>query len=127
MNNTYRCTRRWVAAATAVVLIVVLLPCAEGLAQKKKTTTKQESSSTEQQVVSSAGSKASGATIKDFLAKFKGSRTTLGILSRLESDHFVVDDDGTVAVYPYAVIRSIKLLKVEEGEENPVLLDISIL
>jgi hypothetical protein len=126
MQNTIRVTRRWGVAGMIAVLVLMLMPCAEGLAQKKKTVTKSESTSSEQQVAPSPGTKA-GATMKEFLSKFKGSRTSLGVLSRIESDHFFVDDDGAVALYPFAAIRSIKILKPEEGEENPVLLDISLL
>jgi hypothetical protein len=125
MNSMLKRVREWAAALLVAVLVLTLLPYAEGLAQKKKTTTKPETPAAEQQVT--APSKTPGTTLKDFLGKFKGSRTNLGVLMRLEADHFVVDDDGVVAAYPYAAIQYIKMLKVEEGEENPVLLDINLL
>jgi hypothetical protein len=127
MHTTLRCVRRGtVTALIACGLALMSMTSSESLAQKKKATTKQDVSPTEQQAPTSV-SKASGMSMKEFLSKFRGSRTSLGLLMRLEADHFITDDDGTVTVYAYSAIRSIKILKVEDGEENPILLDITLL
>ncbi len=95
---------------------VLVLASTDGLAQKKKTTTKPATTQTTAQVAP-APSK-SWSTMRDFLSKYKGEITTLGVLQQVEADYFSVNDDGTEILYPLTAIRDIRVLKVEMTDDQ---------
>jgi hypothetical protein len=101
--------------------LLLLLCCtvmfsSQGIAQKKKTAPKSEQV-TEQPAPPPAPGKL-GNTIKDVLTKYRGEKTNLGTLIRVESDYFVVEEDGVATLHPLATITGIKILKLEEGAEE---------
>jgi hypothetical protein len=93
-------------------------------AQKKKTETKQVAP--EPTPPAPQPAKVSSITLKDFLLKYKGTKTSMGMLVRVEVDFFVVEDDGVTTVHPLSNIQYIRVNKPEEGEEDPVLITISM-
>ena len=102
----------------------MMLPC-EASAQKKKAPPPPK---TEQAIDQPAPVQTKlGTTLKDILAKYKGQKTNLGILSKGEGDYFVVEDDGVSTFHPLSAIAGIKVLKVEEGEEDAAKIDITLM
>jgi hypothetical protein len=118
---------------TALCLLGTFLLTASGLdssayaQQKKKTETKQVAPQATAPVQQVTPAKPVGATMRDFLQKYKGTKTNLGMLVRVEADHFVVEEDGVTIVYPMSNIQKIKIHKPDEGEEDPISIDISLL
>jgi len=101
---------------TALLLAagVLLLPC-DASAQKKKAPPKSE------QAVSQPTPPAQarlGGTLRDVLVKHKGVKTNLGILSKVEGDYFVVEEEGVSTMHPFSAIISLKMVKAEEEEEE---------
>jgi hypothetical protein len=97
-----------------------VLVSSEASAQKKKTPPKAE-----QAVEQSAPAPGKfGNTLKDVLAKFRGEKTNLGLLSKVEADYFIVEEDGVMTLHPIGAIVSIKILKPEEGEEEAAKVEI---
>ena len=117
----------------AMVLLAALLIVwtTEGAAQqKKKTPPKPEQ--TQQEMTPAPGATSSsqsksGGSIKDVLAKHRGEKTNLGILSKVEGDYFVIEEDGVSTCYPFYVIAHVRLPKIEEGDEDPVRVEIKLL
>jgi hypothetical protein len=101
---------------------ILLLVCctfmfsSEASAQKKKTPPKSEQA-TEQPAPPPVPGKL-GNTIKEVLTKYRGEKTNLGTLSRIESDYFVVEEDGVATLHPLSIIIGIKILKMEEGADE---------
>ena len=100
----------------------MMLPC-EASAQKKKTPPKTEQAIEQPAPVQTKV----GTTVKDILAKYKGEKTNLGILNKVEGDYFMVEDDGVSTVHPLNAITGIKLLKVEEGETDATKIEITLM
>jgi hypothetical protein len=88
----------------------------EASAQKKKTPPKSEQA-IEQPTPPPAPGKL-GNTIKDVLTKYRGEKTNLGTLSKVESDYFVVEEDGVATLHPLSAIVGVKILKIEEGADE---------
>jgi hypothetical protein len=101
---------------------MVMLPN-EASAQKKKVAPKAVTA-TEQ---ASPTQSKMGNTVKDLLAKYKGEKTNLGVLTRIEGDYFVVEDDGVSTIHPLNAIIGIKLLKLEEGDEESAKIEITLM
>ena len=119
--------------ALAMVMLAALLIVwtTEGTAQQKKKTP-PKSEPTQQEVTpapaaTSSSQAKSGGSMKDVLAKHRGEKTNHGILSRVEGDYFVLEDDGVSTLYPFSSIVSLRLPKIEEGEEDPVKVEIKLL
>jgi hypothetical protein len=112
------CTMLLLAACTAFF-------STEASAQKKKATTKTEQVG--EQTPSAPAQGKLGATLRDVLSKYRGEKTNLGVLSKVEGDYFAVEDDGVVTLHPLSAITGIKILKAEEGEEEPAKIEITLL
>ncbi len=110
---------------TALLLAagVLLLPC-DASAQKKKAPPKSE------QAVSQPTPPAQarlGGTLRDVLVKHKGVKTNLGILSKVEGDYFVVEEEGVSTMHPFSAIISLRMVQPEEEEEDAALLEIVLM
>jgi hypothetical protein len=99
----------------------MMLP-SEVSAQKKKAPAKTEQATDQPAPMPQK----MGGTMKDVLAKYKGEKTNLGVLTRIEGDYFVVEEDGVSTIHPLSAIIGIKMLKAEEGDEDPVKIDITL-
>ena len=117
--------------ATMVLAAFLMVWTSEGTAQqKKKTPPKSEQTQQEPapaSVTTSSSQAKSGGSIKVVLAKHRGEKTNLGILSKVEGDYFVVEEDGVSTIYPFSAVTSIKFPKIEEDEEDPVKVEIKLL
>lgn len=119
--------------ALAMVLLAALLIVwtTEGTAQQKKKTTPKPEQTQQEMTPASAATGVSqarlGNTIKDALNKHRGEKTNLGILSKIEGDYFVLEEDGVSTLYPFSAISSVKFPKIEEGDEDPVKVEIKLL
>lgn len=112
-------TFRFLAALLAAVMLILLMSTTDTFAQKKKTTPAKPQAATEQTPPApSQSSHRMGNTLKDLLMKYKGELTTLGVLTQVEGDYFVVEEEGTPVIHPYSAIRSIKMIKPEEDREE---------
>jgi len=109
-------------ALLLVAAFAVMLPC-EASAQKKKAAPKTEQATEQPAPVQTK----LGSTVKDILAKYKGEKTNMGMLSKVEGDYFVVEEDGVSTIHPISAIVGIKLLKLEEGEEDAAKIEISLM
>jgi hypothetical protein len=114
-----------------VLAALLMVWTSEGTAQQKKKTppkseqTQQET--TPATVTTSSSQAKSGGSIKDVLAKHRGEKTNLGILSKVEGDYFVVEEDGISTLYPFSAIASVRIPKIDEEEEDPVKVEIKLL
>jgi hypothetical protein len=99
----------------------MMLP-SEVSAQKKKAPAKTEQATDQPAPVQQK----MGGTLKDVLAKYKGEKTNLGMLTKIEGDYFVVEEDGVSTIHPLSAILGIKLLKAEEGDEEEAAAKIEI-
>ena len=118
---------RFTMACGAIVLLaicMVLVPL-DSYGQKKKAPAKTEQTS-EQPAPTPVQTKM-GNTLKDVLNKFKGEKTNMGMLSKVEGDYFVVEEDGVSTIHPMSAIVGIKLLKSEEGEEDAAKIEIVLM
>jgi hypothetical protein len=109
-----------------LVACVALLPCEAG-AQKKKAPPKADQMTEQPASTTTSPSTKMGGTVRDVLTKFKGQKTNLGMLSKVEAEYFTVEDDGVSIVHPYSAVIGIKLLKIEEGEEDAVKIEIQLM
>ena len=111
---------------TALLLAagVMLLPC-DASAQKKKVPPKSEQAVSQPAPLPAQARL--GNTLRDVLAKYKGEKTNLGTLSKVEGDYFVVEEEGVSTMHPFSAIIGLKLVKPEEEEENPVQLEIVLM
>lgn len=117
--------KRFTMTCVALILLAtfsMMLPC-EASAQKKKAPPKTEQAIDQPAPVQTK----LGTTLKDILAKYKGQKTNLGILSKVEGDYFMVEDDGVSTIHPLSAIAGIKMLKPEEGEEDAAKIDITLM
>jgi hypothetical protein len=118
------------ALAMMVLAALLIVWTTDGAAQaKKKTPPKPESTqqeTTPPAATTGASQTKTGNTIKDALIKHRGEKTNLGILSKVEGDYFVVEEDGVSTLYPFSMIASIKLPKIDEGDEDPVRVEIKL-
>lgn len=117
--------------AMVVLAALLMVWTTEGTAQQKKKTP-PKSESTQQEVTpapvpTSSSQTKSGGSLKDVLVKHRGEKTNMGILSRVEADYFVLEDDGVSTFYPFTSIVSLRLPKIEEGDEDPVRVEIKVL
>lgn len=119
---------RFAVIVLMLVALAVVFGSAEALAQKKKAVTPPPAAEPQRPATPPQVSGKSGAMMKDILARFKGEHTTMGILKQVEADYIVVDEDGTETIYPIAAIRSLRILKVDEDnqDENPPKLEIKL-
>jgi hypothetical protein len=116
-------TNTMISLSLLGALLLMSAPAGQPVfAQKKKTETKQAKPAASAPAVA----KTTGATLKDFLTKYKGTKTSLGVLIRVEADYFMVDDDGVPTLYPLSEVQYIKIHLPEEGEEDPISLTISM-
>lgn len=111
-------------AILLLAMCMVFIPL-DSFGQKKKAPAKTEQPS-EQSAPAPVQTKM-GNTLKDVLTKFKGEKTNLGILSKIETDYFVVEEDGVSTIHPMSAIISIKMLKTEEGEEDAAKVEIVLM
>ena len=114
-------------AATLLLFATIAMLPSESCAQKKKAPPKSEQATEQPAPPSTPGQAKLGGTMKDALMKFKGEKTNLGMLTRIESDYFVVEDDGLSTIHPLSAVAGIKILKVEEGEEDATKIEITML
>ena len=117
--------KRFTMTCGALILLAtfsVMLPC-EASAQKKKAPAKTEQATDQPAPVQTK----MGMTLKDILGTYKGQKTNMGILSRVEGDYFVVEEDGVSTIHPLSAIAGIKVLKPEEGEEDAAKIDITLM
>ncbi len=121
---------RFAVAMFATLAVLLLMGTGETLAQKKKTPAKptEQTAAPAAQPAPSPSAVRLGGTIKDLLVKYKGELTSLGVLTQVESDYFIAEEDGKPVVHPISTIRWIKILKVEEDadEEDSPKLDIRL-
>jgi hypothetical protein len=101
---------------------VALLPL-EAYGQKKKAPPKKTEEAAEAPTPAPAPAPAAmplkgGASLKEVLMKFKGEKTNLGVLSKVEGDYFVTEDKGAVTYRAIGAIISIEVLKTEDEEEE---------
>ena len=113
------------AAALLLLATIALLPSA-ACAQKKKAPPKTEQVTEQPAPAPMPGQAKLGGTIKEVLMKFKGEKTNLGTLTRIEGEYFVVEDDGLSTIHPFSAVTGIKVLKVEEGETDATKIDITL-
>lgn len=59
-----------------------------------------------------------GSGLRDVLAKHKGEKTNLGLLTRVEGDCFVIEEKGVTTYYAFNAVSCIKVFKVEPAEEG---------
>lgn len=111
-------------AALLLAACVVMLPY-EASGQKKKAPPKKTEQVTDEpapappQAPPAMQSKAGGG-LRDVLAKHKGEKTNLGILTRVEGDCFVIDEEGVTTYYSFNAINCIRIvMPSEEEEEGP--------
>jgi len=115
-----------VICGTALLLAacVVMLPF-EAYGQKKKTPPKKTEQVTEEAAPApvptppphSVQAKM-GTGLRDVLAKHKGEKTNLGVLSKVEGDCFVIEEKGVTTYYSLNAISCVKVLKVDPDEEE---------
>jgi hypothetical protein len=123
---------RIVDTLVMVVLAALLIVwTTEGTAQQKKKTPPKSEPTQQEVTPPSTGTSTSqgkpGNMIKDALLKHRGEKTNLGILSKVEGDYFVIEEDGVSTLYPFYVIAHVRLPKIEEGDEDPVKVEIKLL
>jgi len=111
---------------TALLLAagVMLLPC-DASAQKKKVPPKSEQA-VDQPAPPSVQVRL-GNTLRDVLVKYKGEKTNLGILSKVEGDYFVVEEEGVSTMHPFSAIISVKTVKPDEEEEDAAKIEIVLM
>lgn len=115
-------TSRFLTALLAAVMLILLMSTTDTFAQKKKTApTKSGAATVQTPPAAPQSTQKMGNTLRDLLVKYKGELTTLGVLTQVEADYFVVEEDGTSVIHPYFTIASIKMVKPEEerDEEEP--------
>lgn len=83
-------------------LLVFALPVPQATAQKTQKAEKQKQVQT------------TPSTIRDFLVKHEGKATTLGTLTRVAGDFFVVEQEGVSSMHPLSSIHTFRLVKDEE-------------
>lgn len=113
-------------SALLLAACVALLPL-EAYGQKKKTPPKKAEEAVEQSAPAPQAVPApapvqmrGGVSLKEVLVKFKGEKTNLGVLTKVEGDYFVTEDKGTVTYRALAAIISIEVIEVDEEEEEGV-------
>jgi hypothetical protein len=124
-QHTEAAMNRFTITCGALILLAsfsMMLP-SEASAQKKKAATKTEQATDQPAPVQTK----LGSTMKDILAKYKGEKTNIGILTKVEGDYFVVEEDGVSTIHPLSAILGIKVLKIEEGEEDAARIDIILM
>jgi len=135
MDNIYR--RKTMKQGTVYALAMMVLAAllivwtTEGTAQQKKKTP-PKSTQTQQEKTPAASTTSvpetkPGNMIKDALVKHLGEKTNLGILSKVEGDYFVVEEDGVSTLYPFSAIASVKFPKIDEEDEDPERVEIKLL
>lgn len=70
---------------------------------------------------------ASQGTIKQLIQQYRGEMTSIGKITKVEGDYFVVEDEGVTAMYPLSAIQAIRLVKVEEEEKDSTLIEIRLI
>lgn len=54
-------------------------------------------------------------TLKDFLSRYQGQTTNLGVLKEVAGDYFIVEEESATALHPLSAIQAFRILKPEEG------------
>jgi hypothetical protein len=111
-------TSRFAVVILVFIALVVALGSSDAYAQKKKPVTPPPAAEQQRPAQPPQISGKSAGTLKDVLMRFKGEHTSIGILKQVEMDYIVVDEDGTEIMYPIAAIRSLKVLKIEEDNQD---------
>jgi hypothetical protein len=114
-----------VSGIALLLAITLVMFSSEASAQKKKTPAKSEQAT--EQPAPSANQGKLGGMLKDVLLKYKGEKTNLGVLSKVEGDYFVTEEEGVTTIHPLFSIVGIKILKPEEGEEDQAKIEITLL
>jgi len=96
-----------VSAALCCLIGLVQMPA---LAQKTQKGEKARSAAAAPQQV----------TMKDLLMRHEGKTTNLGKLTRVTSEYFVLEQEGTVSTHPLSVLHTIRLVKDEETGEQSI-------
>lgn len=91
------------AAVLLALVIAVLLAVPEATAQKT------------QKVEKPKPVQASQSTIREVLVKYEGKATSLGTLTRVAGDYFVVEQEGVSSMHPFFSIHTLRVLKDEEA------------
>jgi uncharacterized alpha/beta hydrolase family protein len=120
------------ALAMVVLAALLIVWTTEGTAQKSKKTQPKPEQTQQQEitptpVVTGVPQTKSGNTIKDALNEHRGEKTSLGILSKVERDYFVIEEDGVSTLYPFSAIAHVRFPKIEDGDEDPVKVEIKLL
>ena len=99
-------------------LFIAAFGSSDAFAQKKKPVAPPPTAEPQKPTPPPQYTPKGGAMLKDVLVRFKGQHTTIGVLKAVEMDHIIVDDDGTEIIYPMAVIHSLKVLKIDEDNQD---------
>jgi len=59
-------------------------------------------------------------TLRDILAKYQGKPTSIGKITKIANDYFVVEEEGSTTTYSLQVVHSIRLVKEEDTPEPVV-------
>ena len=66
------------------------------------------------------------ATIKELLQKYQGQATSIGTITKVEIDYFVVEEEGITSMYPFGALQAIRLVKVETEEGDSTQIEIRL-
>ena len=119
---------RFLVMIIALGALTLAAGTGDAIAQKKKAATPPPAAAEQKASTTQTVTGRSGSTLKDFLVRFKGELTTIGVLKQVEADYIVVEEEGSDTIYPIAAIRSVKTLKTEEesGDEPSPKLEIKL-
>jgi hypothetical protein len=105
---------------------VVMLPL-EAYGQKKKAPPKKTEEAVDAPAPAATPAPApapaapqlkSGASLKEVLMKYKGEKTNLGVLTKVEGDYFVTDEKGVMTYRAIGAIVSIEVSNADAEEED---------
>ena len=65
-------------------------------------------------------------TIKELLQKYQGQATSIGTITKVEGDYFVVEEEGTTSMYPIGALQAVRLVKVETEEGDSTQIEIRL-
>ena len=113
--NTIRFTGRVRGGILGFALLVILLcgviTLGPALAQKSKKPQPVASSQT---------------TTKELLQKYRGKMTSIGTITKVEGDYFVVEEEGITSMYPIGALQALRLVKVETEEGDSTRIEIRL-
>jgi len=65
-------------------------------------------------------------TTKELLQKYRGKVTSIGTITKVEIDYFVVEEEGITSMYPFGALQAIRLVKVETEEGDSTQIEIRL-